>query len=704
MVTARRPAATAGVVGLAAVLAGYVFWASRRPQAAPAPDANVVAVFPFRVVDAGSGIEDLRDWIHDLIAARLTGEGGPRALDPATVIRALGATDQASRDSRAPDAWLRLAEGLGAGWLLHGVVAGSAGGLSLEATLLTVPRGAPGAQARVAGTADRLPQLADRLTAELLASLAARDADEFRAFMRTTRPALQAYLAGRAAYRRGEAAAAYFERALSLDSTFAPAALALAAGSDLLQQTSGPDERWKFDAVWRQQDQLSPADRALLIAYLGPRYPRRSTLAERIAAGQEAALVAPDRAEAWFLAGDNLLRFGSLLGYPEWETRAIDHFRRALALDSTNAHTLDRLLLLAAAAGDQQQVRRYATLYFPHNPNAESVDVLRWAAAIALGDSAALVRLRLRFADMTQMSLQRIVAWGQRHGVALEDASRAAAVLVDRAEGTRQRQLALNRSARLWLNRGRPGEAKRGFDGSEVGFGPRQGVGALDFRIYAALYWDGDTSDAAAAARQLETYVEGGPLRPAEAPDRSSAACALAHWRLAAGDADRVQAALVQARRLAAPTESPEPLATPVCLAAVEAQLAAARADPYAAALARLDSLLREAWNSRDLLLTVGNLIAARLYEARGDLPRALDRVRRRAGWEAFLSTQLREEGRLAALAGDREGAIRAYRHYLALRSDPEPALREDAARVRAELARLELGLSEREVRPRDAR
>jgi hypothetical protein len=52
--------------------------------------------------------------------------------------------------------------------------------------------------------------------------------------------------------------------------------------------------------------------------------------------------------------------------------------------------------------------------------------------------------------------------------------------------------------------------------------------------------------------------------------------------------------------------------------------------------------------------------------------------------------TALRDEGRYAALAGDREGAIRAYRHYLTLRSDPEPAVRSKVEEVRAELAALE--------------
>jgi len=57
-----------------------------------------------------------------------------------------------------------------------------------------------------------------------------------------------------------------------------------------------------------------------------------------------------------------------------------------------------------------------------------------------------------------------------------------------------------------------------------------------------------------------------------------------------------------------------------------------------------------------------------------------------------LLSTQLREEGRLAALVGDTAAAVRAYRHYLALRNDPEPVLRPEVERIRAELERLEGG------------
>ena len=83
----------------------------------------------------------------------------------------------------------------------------------------------------------------------------------------------------------------------------------------------------------------------------------------------------------------------------------------------------------------------------------------------------------------------------------------------------------------------------------------------------------------------------------------------------------------------------------------------------------------------------------ARLREAQGDLRSARTALQRRLYWWSAgawaLATSLREEGRLAALTGDREGAIQVYQHYLALRSDPELAVRPEVERVRAELAKL---------------
>jgi hypothetical protein len=85
------------------------------------------------------------------------------------------------------------------------------------------------------------------------------------------------------------------------------------------------------------------------------------------------------------------------------------------------------------------------------------------------------------------------------------------------------------------------------------------------------------------------------------------------------------------------------------------------------------------------------NLIMARLWRIQGDWPRAEAAARRRFTGllPLFLSTYLLEEGRAAAQAGHREVAIRALRHYLALRYDPEPSVKPEVDEVRKELAEL---------------
>jgi len=50
-------------------------------------------------------------------------------------------------------------------------------------------------------------------------------------------------------------------------------------------------------------------------------------------------------------------------------------------------------------------------------------------------------------------------------------------------------------------------------------------------------------------------------------------------------------------------------------------------------------------------------------------------------------ATYLREQARVAFQAGDTASAVQALRRYVALRSDPEPALRPERDRARAQLA-----------------
>ncbi len=109
--------------------------------------------------------------------------------------------------------------------------------------------------------------------------------------------------------------------------------------------------------------------------------------------------------------------------------------------------------------------------------------------------------------------------------------------------------------------------------------------------------------------------------------------------------------------------------------------------DPRADSLAlALVATLQRGWYPS------GTLTLARIFEARGDLPRPLAMTRRTSwliGGDRYASTFVRSEGRLAAAVGEPEAAIRAYTLYLAMRADPEPELLPEGERIRAELTAL---------------
>ena len=139
------------------------------------------------------------------------------------------------------------------------------------------------------------------------------------------------------------------------------------------------------------------------------------------------------------------------------------------------------------------------------------------------------------------------------------------------------------------------------------------------------------------------------------------------------------------------------------CAGMIEVEAARIEERDAGPALARLDSLMRRgpnpgAWDG-DAFTAGGipNLLLARELVQHGDTAGALAAARRRtdpgpSGIAGFMLPEfLREEGRLAALAGDVTGAIEAYRIYLALRDAPTGYEPWDAERqaVQEELSEL---------------
>jgi DNA-binding SARP family transcriptional activator len=681
--------------GLGLAFATAVAW---WPSKVEPVDGNLVAVAPFRVSSPDSALGYLREGMMDLLAAELTGEGGPRALDPRMVLhswtRIAGspAVDPPRKDA------LGLAKRLGAGQLIQGGIVGDRRHLIMTASLLSVPGGSPVTLARVEGPADSIAELADRLTAQLLARAAGEREPRLAAV--TSLPSLRAYLEGRAALRAGrpQDAARQFDRALDLDSTFALAGMGLLSADEW--RVFGPGDLGGSRGsrlAWAARDRLGRQDRAILTAWIGPHYPAPSSGAEVLAARQAAVEVAPDRMEAWYLLGDLFFHDGDRLGLDRPRERAAAAFRRALELDTlvgvyyAYPEPISHLFDIALEEHDLAAARRWLALDLADSTLGPA-DAYRWQLAAAAGDTAGLTALRSRFERMDEASLARILGASQASGLGLADAEQAAEVLERRVGTLPQDDNGVPFATHeLWLNLGRPSQALAAVARmQEPGFLPHL---PLYFGVLDRMFWAGDSASAESAAARLAGFAaQPMPRDSAAQATRSTDLCALGLWWMASGSRERAERALQQIETIVPGggwffTAGDKA----VCSGMIRGWLAQARGRPAAPALARrLDSLL--ATDPPTVWPAEAGLVCARLLESAGDTAGALRAIRRSALSFEYRTTFLREEGRLASLTGDTAGAARAYRRYLAFRWAPEPVLQPEAARIREELARLQLG------------
>ena len=325
--------------------------------------------------------------------------------------------------------------------------------------------------------------------------------------------------------------------------------------------------------------------------------------------------------------------------------RAIEHL---LSLDSTSRYGTFGLWFAGVALGDRERHDRAMAALERTISTSVSVDLAQSALATGIG-----------YEDAEQL-LARL--------------TRAGATDDERAQ------------ARLWLYqlagaRGRPSFAARLLDG----------VSPLPSSVLFLRIFEGGDSFTAVRARRDAGRV----LAPANVMSQCTDAELAAAYDLLVRDDPST--AIAQARAIEDRLTSVHDVQFDECaLAAMSLRvLLAARGhtSDLPAITLRLDSALRAAPASPLLTLMTGNLIAARAFEQIGDQGRALNAARRRPilygpllGW----ATMLREEGRLAALVGDREGAIGAYRLFIALRAAAEPPLQPDVSHAQAEVARLE--------------
>ncbi len=677
-------AASAAVVLLVAAA-----FATLAPESGDALDEELVAVMPFRISSPDPTLRYLSEGMLDLLAAKFDGDGGPRSADPRTIFSAWRRSGGTELGELARDRALNIAENVGAGRMLIGSVTGVSERIVLNATLIRVRDGRAEVQASVEGHADSLPRLVDNLTAQLLAAHAG-ERERIETLTSTSLPALRSYLSGRSLYRRGHyaEAAGEFNRALEIDSTFALAALSLARAASWFGDPSFI--RRGLALAHQHRERLGPADRALLTAVAGPNYPAASTLLEVHNARLRFRDIAPDRAEAWFEVGDSYFHSGHTIGVADAHERAAEAFRRAIALDSSLIPAMEHLVLLAARAGDTVETRRVGELYLALDSLSEGASGVRWRMAVALGRHEELGELVRSPERMSPPSAYQVTMISQLDGLDMGVADVFASMSVAQASDVPLQRAAAMTAHDLALNRGRPDEALAySAQLAEVEASPRQ---HLRERVRAALYWDGDPVAGDRAVRELLPSLTA-PL-PENRPERYARLadiCIVEQWKLSSRDSSTIRRSIATLRD--SQDEGDLPLG-PNCAILLEAMyLAPRRDDASDAARARLERTV--AAGPGGLIQEIGNLVVARLHEERGDLAAARAALIRREyflGRTVLLSSYVREQARLAEMAGDRAAAAEAYRHYLALRSNPEPHLRGDIAWAREGLRRVERG------------
>lgn len=683
---------------LGSLLAGGLAWWHRAAPGAddPAMDPGAVAVLPFRVAGAAAELAHLEEGLADLMAITLSGEAGPRALDPRAVLSAWAAV---SGDGTAyEEAVGEVGRRLGAGRMVRGEVVGQPGRLTLSASLTETATGVERARARAEGPLDSLPSLVDELTAELIILDRGEDPNRLTALTSTSLPALMNYLEGRRAYRGAEyeIALRHFSAALDRDSTFALAAIGMLDAVAWVLSPPPEAEKRAVESAWRERDRLSERDRSYLVGLLGPEYPAPSSERSRIEAWERAAQESPGRPEVWYSLGDRYFHFGALTGVPDWRSRSGAAFRRALALDSTWNAPLQHLIDLAFLGDDAAETARLTELYLNRDSTGVWPDFVRYQRAQARGDTTTA---RRAIESLQGEPVVFLSSTGDEHRlVAPEMGARALAVMeADAATTDQLREVQVLRHHHA-LNRGWPDTAAAALSAMRR-LDPDDHT-PLRMAIGAALYWDGRLEHAEEAAARLEDAVAGDrPTGESELDEWRRDLCVVGQWRAARGDVGGAETAADRLRstRLERGTgafRSEEGLwRDEICATLLETMAAdaAGRRDEAGAFADRLDELLLEGPPVEELRRQ-GNYVLIGLLEQQGRLEDAIaitDRFVRLPGTEFYHSSFLRERGRLQARAGQTEAAARSLQGYLALRRAGSPDVQDDLERARQLLREL---------------
>ncbi|MGQ0642034.1 MAG: protein kinase domain-containing protein [Gemmatimonadaceae bacterium] len=392
----RSPRWIAAAIAVAVVALGVLAVAMTREGARSGTlDANLVAVAPFDVFDPAYAV--WREGLVDVLAANLDGAGPLRSVSPATAIRRWkgGAAERATARE--------FAQGLNAGIVVFGrVLASGRDTVRIEANLVDAATDRVIGEVRVRDDISRMDRIADSLSLRILAELGQSRAIGLvrRGTIGSTAvPAIKAYLQGAQFYRRSEwdSATAYFQRAVRIDTNFAPALRLLSNALSWHAQGGGAAFIADFKPyalrAGTKNVGLAPRESVLVAAdsiFSGlserledPLAGDMYTLAARLfALLEEATERFPEDPEVWFKPGDARFHFRSL--HPSTQTlrdarTALD---RAVALDSTFTPSYIHLVQVLNQLQDVTAMRAAMQAFLALEPGGEQAAGFRLATTL----------------------------------------------------------------------------------------------------------------------------------------------------------------------------------------------------------------------------------------------------------------------------------------------------------------------------------
>ena len=665
----------AAVVGTLLVATGVVgFLVVRRRLNAAGIDPNSVVVLPFRV-SGDAKLAAMGEGMVDLIAPKLTGVGGPRAVDSRTTLSAWRRTvDSGSEDITPKDA-IKLARKLKASQVILGEVIAAPGAIALNARVYSTIDGVAGDPAEVKTTQEGLLNAVDILVAELL-STQAGEKDRLSALLTSSLPAVQAYLDGNRLYRRGHytEAAKHFATAVDIDSTFA-----LAAYGEVMTLAwtgFGPRYTRATRLAFNYKDKLPPRERALMLARVGVDYPKALSYTTSLRGWEQLTTQYPDSPEMWYELGDHYFHHGQPLGLADYETRALNAWSRAIALDSSFAPPWEHQIEIHAARGDTARLHAvYNKLVAMGSEEVRSGIGLVYAAAT--GNDELRNGLLDSLPNRSRAEMSDAVLAVFKAGLSPIGLDTVMQHYLNSSSTDAERASAASSVAGYEIGRGRPTRALAQFD-SWASVPNREATAMSVLVLTAIMYPELPADRGAEARRKIDASNNPNHVCYAglfDALNRNSAS-ARAKLRFVRDTISKSDGNVDFLRYCSQLLEAAE---------AVMQRQAGARGD-----LQRMDSLIINGPSVGPGPANFTATVLSRLYAEIGDFD-AARKAALRGGYATWgMAAQTLEHARMATRTGRRDEAIRSYRIYLAMRDNPEPGpAKEITDKVRAELAAL---------------